>query len=75
MIRLAGKVASKANDKQEILNCMGVAFTRNWLVSPFKSYVDMTRTFELNDYIRTIEEWERSQPVGTPCFTKTFPGH
>ena len=75
MIRLAGKVASKANDKQEILNCMGVALTRNWLVPPLKSYVDMTRTFELNDYICTIEEWERSQPVETPCFKKTFQGH
>ena len=75
MIRLAGKVASEAEDKQDILNCMGVALTSNWLVPLLKSYVDMTRKFEVKEYIRTIEEWERSQPVGTPCFKRTFSGY
>ena len=75
MIRLVGKVASEAEDKQDILNCMGVTLTRNWLDPPIKSYVDMTRKFEVNEYIRTIEEWERSQPVGTPCFQRTFSGY
>ena len=65
MIRLAGKVASEAADKQETLNCMGVVLTRNWLVPPLKTYVDMTKAFEVHDYIRTIDEWERSQTEGT----------
>ena len=40
MIRLAGKVASEAADKQEILNFKGVTLTGNWLVPPLKTYVD-----------------------------------
>ena len=75
MIMLTGKVASEAEDKQDLLNCMGVALTRNCLVLLLKCYVDMTRKFEVNDYIRNIEEWERSQPVGTPYFKRTFSGY
>ena len=74
VIRQVGKLTKDADTKPEILNYIGVALTRNWLVPYLKSYVDMTRKFELNEYVKTIEEWERTQTMGTSCFKKTLTG-
>ena len=74
VIRLVGKLTKDAETKPEILNCIGVALTRNWLDPSLKSYVDRTRKFELNEYVKTIEEWEHTQPMGTSCFKKTLTG-
>ena len=74
VIRLVGKLTKDAETKPEILNCIGVVLTRNCLVPSLKSYVDMTRKFELNEYVKIIEEWEHTQPMGTSCFKKTLTG-
>ena len=36
-----------------------------------KTYVDMSKVFEVQAFTRTAEEWEMSQPEGTSCFKKT----
>ena len=68
---LANKMTRGAEDAQDILDLVVVAQLRSWLVPPLKTYVDMSKQFGLQDFYRTIEEWEKSQPVGTPCFKKT----
>ena len=73
MSRLVSKITRGAGDIQEAEDLMVVAETRSWLVPTLKTYVDMSKQFGLQDYIRTIEEWERSQPVGTPCFKRIGP--
>ena len=75
MARFAGKIMRDAVDLTQAQNLVAVAQTRNWLVPPLKTYIDMSQTFGFQEYIRKIEEWERSQPVGTLCFKKTYPGH
>ena len=75
MARLAGKIMRNAVDLTQAQNLVAVAQTRNWLVPPLKAYIDMSQTFGFQEYIRKIEEWERSQPVGTSCFKKNYPGH
>ena len=51
MARLIGKIAKDAETKQEIINCMCVALTRNCLVPSLKSYVDTIRKFDLNNFV------------------------
>ena len=75
MARLAGKIMKEAVDITQALNLIAVAQTRSWLVPPLKTFIDMSQTFGLQEYISKIEEWEKSQPVGTACFKKTYPGH
>ena len=75
MARLAGIIMRDAVDLIQAQNLIAVAQTRNWLVPPLKTYIDMSQTFGFQEYIRKIEECERSQPVGTSCFKKTYPGH
>ena len=73
MTRLVDKITKGAADVQEAGELMVVATTRNWLVPPLKTYVDMSKSFGLQDYVRTIEEWERSQLAGTPWFEDNSP--
>ena len=63
MSRLVSKITRGAADIQEAEDLMVVAETRNWLVPSLKTYVDMSKSFQLQDYVRTIEEWERSHLV------------
>jgi len=67
---LVKKVASEADSKDKMAECIAVALTRYQLVTPLKAYVDTIRRFKLREYIETCEEWERSQPRGTNCFKK-----
>jgi len=68
--QLVSRVTRDADTKHETVECVVVALMRDWLVYPLKSYVDMSRKFQVNEFVSTCEEWERSQPRGTQCFRK-----
>jgi len=65
------RVTSDADTKEETIECVAVALMRDRLVPSLKSYVDITRRYKLGEFVSTCEEWERSQPRGTPCFRKS----
>ena len=73
MTKLVDKITKAAADVLEAGELMVVATTRNWLVPPLKTYVNMSKSFGLQNFVRTIEEWERSQPAGTPWFKDNSP--
>ena len=68
--RLLEKVTRNATTVNEALDDITVAFIRQSLVPALKTYVDMKDTFESDEFSRTLDEWEATQPVGTTCFVR-----
>ena len=67
--RLLEKVTRNATNVNEALDDITVAFMRQSLVPALKTYVDMKDTFESDEFSRTLDEWEATQP-GTTCFVR-----
>ena len=70
MLRLVGKLTQEAEDVQVVCEYITVVALRSWMVPELKTYVDMSKLAELQPFLRITEEWERSQPEGTPLFRK-----
>jgi len=68
--QLIRTVASEAETRDEMAECIAVALSRDHLVPALKQYVNTTRRFKYREYIEACEEWERSQPRGTSCYRK-----
>jgi len=64
------KVAKNATNDMEICQLLSVAFMRHNLDPSLKTYVDLKGKFSSEEFSRTINEWEATQPFGVSCFKK-----
>ena len=70
LMKLVEKVTRNAATLKEANQAIVIAFMRQNLVPALKTYVDLKGNFASEDFSRTIDEWESTQPVGTTCFKK-----
>ena len=68
--RLAEKVTRNAKFVGEALDAMVVDFMRQNVVPSLKTCVDMKGQFDVEEFSKTLDKWESTQPVGIACFRK-----
>ena len=73
LFKLTQKVLSNAVTLKDATEAVVVALMRHNLNPTLKTYVDLKGTFWIDDFSRTIDEWEASQPTGAACFRKSSP--
>ena len=65
------KLTQEAATVPEAVKIMTVAALRSLVVAELKTYVDLTRTTELHQFLMVVEEWERCQPEKKQAFKQT----
>ena len=66
--RWAGKISQESEDIDQALDYMTLGALRSMMVPDLKAYIDISKQNELQPFLRTAEEWERSQPQSKPVF-------
>ena len=65
------KLTQEAATVPEALKNMMVAALRSVMLAEQKTYVNLTRTTKLHQFLMVVEEWERSQPEKKQALKQT----
>ena len=73
LFKLTQKVLTNAVTLKDATEAIVVAIMRQNLNPTLKTYVDLKGMFDIDNFSKTIDEWEASQPTGAACFKKLNP--
>ena len=71
--RLVEKIVAEATTIKEACQYVAIAINRHSLTPQLKQYVDLKGAFSKDEFCRTVEEWQSTQPQGTKWSRRSTP--